>query len=379
MIRSDTSADLLHLLLVEDDDGDALLVEELLREAGIPTELTRAWSLEAALDTISVGIDCILLDLGLPDASGLDALVQLREASDSALVVLTGLDDSQRGVQAVAAGADDYLVKGQVDGEALGRAVRYAVERRRGARERREQERHRAHAEKVTQLAQQLRPEAYVPRSPVRLLCRTDDPDALSAQLCDVVERPDGTVLATVGTADGSGTAAAALAATVRAAFRALALSELPTVSVLQTLDRVVAARHQPETVCLLAVELDPATRRVTCHLAGHHPPLMLSADGVRPLVDTTDQGVSLGSADGIRPVHSAPLGERHRLLLVHNSVLEQVGDGAAEGSSLAAVLDAATRGAGDAALADTVQRAVRAYGPGHAEVQLVFLGWAPA
>lgn len=170
MIRSDTSADLLHLLLVEDDDGDALLVEELLREAGIPTELTRAWSLEAALDTISVGIDCILLDLGLPDASGLDALVQLREASDSALVVLTGLDDSQRGVQAVAAGADDYLVKGQVDGEALGRAVRYAVERRRGARERREQERHRAHAEKVTQLAQQLRPEAYVPRSPVRLL-----------------------------------------------------------------------------------------------------------------------------------------------------------------------------------------------------------------
>lgn len=379
MTDSEAREPALHLLLVEDDDGDALLVEELLSDAGIDTDMTRAWSLEAAMDALAMPVDCVLLDLGLPDASGLDALVQLREASDSALVVLTGLDDSQRGVQAVAAGADDYLVKGQVDGEALGRAVRYAVERRRGARERREQERHRAHAEKVTQLAQQLRPEAYVPRSPVRLLCRTDDPDALSAQLCDVVERPDGTVLATMATADGSGTAAAALAATVRAAFRALALSELPTVSVLQTLDRVVAARHQPETVCLLAVELDPATRRVTCHLAGHHPPLMLSTDGVRPLVDTTDHGVSLGSAGGIRPVHSAPLGERHRLLLVHNSVLEQVGDGAAEGSSLAAVLDAATRGAGDAALADTVQRAVRAYGPGHAEVQLLLLGWAPA
>ena len=59
------SSDVLHLLLVEDDDGDALLVEELLREAGIPAELMRAWSLEAALDTLGTGIDCILLDLGL--------------------------------------------------------------------------------------------------------------------------------------------------------------------------------------------------------------------------------------------------------------------------------------------------------------------------
>ncbi len=379
MIRSKPSGAPIHLLLVEDDDGDALLVEELLREAGISTELTRAWSLEAALDALSVGVDCILLDLGLPDASGLDALVKLRETTDSALVVLTGLDDSPRGVQAVAAGADDYLVKGDVDGEALGRAVRYAVERRRGAKERREQERHRAHAEKVTQLAQQLRPEAHVPSAPVRLLFRSDDRDALSAQLCDVVERPDGTVLATMATADGSGTPAAALAATVRAAFRALALSELPTEGVLEALDRVVAARRQPETVCFLAVELDPAARRVTCHLAGHHPPLMLSAEGVRPLVDAPEHGVALGSGNGPRPVHSAPLGERARLLLLHNSVLEQVGGGDAERTSLAVVLDAATRGAGDETLADTVQRAVRAYGPDHAEVQLLLLGWAPA
>lgn len=373
------SSDVLHLLLVEDDDGDALLVEELLREAGIPAELMRAWSLEAALDTLGTGIDCILLDLGLPDASGLDALVELREASDSALVVLTGLDDSQRGVQAVAAGADDYLVKGQVDGEALGRAVRYAVERRRGARERREQERHRAHAEKVTQLAQQLRPAAHVPQAPVRLLFRSDGRDALSAQLCDVVERPDGTVLATVATADGAGTAAAALAATVRAAFRALALSELSAPGVLEVLDRVVAARRQPETVGLLAVELDPAVRRATCHLAGHRPPLMLSPEGVRSFVDAADHGAALGSAAGPRPVYSAPLGERDRLLLVHNSVLQQVGGDDAERSSLAMVLDAATRGAGDETLADTVQRAVRAYGSGHAEVQVLLLGWAPA
>ena len=124
-------ADSVRVLLVEDDDGDAFLVRELLDEVVSPVTLLRARSLaeaEAAVGTV----DCVLLDLGLPDATGLEGLRRLASRAEGvALLVLTGLSDEYRGVEAVAAGAQDYLVKGQVDGVLLSRALRYAVERKR--------------------------------------------------------------------------------------------------------------------------------------------------------------------------------------------------------------------------------------------------------
>jgi CheY-like chemotaxis protein len=366
----------LHLLLVEDDDGDAMLVEELLHDAGIDTDVTRAWSLEAALDALAMPVDCILLDLGLPDASGLDALLQLRGASNAAVVVLTGLDDADRGLEAVGAGADDYLVKGTVGGEALGRAVRYAVERRRGDHEQRDREEERAHVEAVSSLATALRPAPRLGRAPVRVLVRGNDGEPLSPRLCDAVERPDGTVLTVAGTAAGSGSDAAALAVTVRAAFRALALSGLPATEVLDVLDRLVAAHGG--SVSAVVVELLPGTRDTVCHLAGHHAPVLLSADA-RPLVATGSRGTPLGAGPGPRPAVGTHLGQQDRLLVLHTAVLDQAATAAHESSSLATVLEAASRGTGDdTALADTVERAVRAYGPdGH--VELTLLGWAPA
>ena len=119
------------VLLVEDDEGDAVLVEELLAEVGARFTLTRARTLAEAV-VAAPAADCVLLDLGLPDASGLEGLRILRSRADLvAVLVLTGLNDEQRGVQAVAAGAQDYLVKGQVDGRLLVRAIQYAIGRRR--------------------------------------------------------------------------------------------------------------------------------------------------------------------------------------------------------------------------------------------------------
>ncbi len=375
MIDSEAPA-ALHLLLVEDDDGDAVLVEELLHDAGIDTDVTRAWSLEAALDALVMPVDCILLDLGLPDASGLDALLRLRGASNAAVVVLTGLDDSDRGLEAVGAGADDYLVKGTVDGEALGRAVRYAVERRRGDREKRNQEEQRAHVEAVSSLAAGLRPGPRLAGAPVRVLVRSNDGGPLSPHLCDVVERPDGTVLAITGTATGSGPAAAALAVTVRVAFRALALSRLPVNEALTVLDRLATAHEG--TVSAVVVELVPGTRETVCHLAGHHAPLLLSADA-SPLAASGDRGAPLGSGPDPRPAARTHLRGPDRLLVLHTAVLEQADGAASEETSLATVLEAASRGTGDdTALADTVERAVRAYGP-DGQVEFTLLGWAPA
>ena len=117
------------ILLVEDDDGDALLFSELLSLAGAPFPITHARTMGEAVP-LAAAFDCAVVDLGLPDAAGLDALTTLRsEAPHLAIVVLTGLRDRSRAIAAVSGGAQDYLVKGEVDGDGLARAIRYSIER----------------------------------------------------------------------------------------------------------------------------------------------------------------------------------------------------------------------------------------------------------
>jgi two-component system cell cycle response regulator len=122
------------VLLVEDNPGDARLIKELLKEGGERDfRLTHVTSLQEAIDRLSVDgavTHAVLLDLGLPDETGLDTLRRiLPSAGRSSVVVITGVNDEQLGVSAVQEGAQDYLVKGQVDGRSLRRALRYAIER----------------------------------------------------------------------------------------------------------------------------------------------------------------------------------------------------------------------------------------------------------
>src|SRR5580698_6890568 len=99
------NAEQVRILLVEDDDGDALLVEELLNEAGTGVAVQRARLLADARKLIP-GAACVLLDLGLPDSQGLDGLRWLlRQEPDATVVVLTGVADEYLGEEAVRAGA----------------------------------------------------------------------------------------------------------------------------------------------------------------------------------------------------------------------------------------------------------------------------------
>jgi two-component system, cell cycle sensor histidine kinase and response regulator CckA len=134
----------IRVLLVEDNPGDARLFTELLRKAGAShLKVAHVDRLAAALDRLNRdSFDVMLLDLSLPDVSGLDTLVRAHaEAPKIPIVVLTGHDDEALAVRAVRAGAQDYLVKGHVDGELLVRSIRYASERGRAleALERREE------------------------------------------------------------------------------------------------------------------------------------------------------------------------------------------------------------------------------------------------
>jgi diguanylate cyclase (GGDEF)-like protein len=124
----------LRVLAIEDSTAYAVLVREMLRDADGPDfVLTRAGDLRTGMaELLDKGADCVLLDLSLPDAEGLDALAQLRTvALDVPIIVLTGRTDEALAVRAVQEGAQDYLVKGSVDPRLLARAISYAIERKR--------------------------------------------------------------------------------------------------------------------------------------------------------------------------------------------------------------------------------------------------------
>jgi two-component system, cell cycle sensor histidine kinase and response regulator CckA len=131
-------------LLVEDNPGDARLFLELVHETGAGyLKLEHVDRLDAALARLSSEhFDVVLLDLSLPDEQGLNTLLRTHaHAPKVPIVILTGLDDEGLAVKAVRAGAQDYLVKGRVDGDLLVRSMRYATERWRAveALERREE------------------------------------------------------------------------------------------------------------------------------------------------------------------------------------------------------------------------------------------------
>ena len=128
---------LISILLIEDNSGDRRLISEMLAEAsanepGIAFDMQYADRLQPAIEYLGQHrVEVILLDLGLPDSQGLDTLKRVySEVPELPIVVLTGLNDELIGVQAVNKGAQDYLIKGQVDTHLLRRTIRYAIERK---------------------------------------------------------------------------------------------------------------------------------------------------------------------------------------------------------------------------------------------------------
>jgi len=119
------------LLVIEDNPGDARLLCEML--AGERTRRVHVGTMiDAETHLARHAVDVVLLDLGLPDSQGLDAIRRIRAAAPEVpLIVLTGTDDDVLAATSLPQGAQDYLVKGQIDSRGLLRAWRYAGERKR--------------------------------------------------------------------------------------------------------------------------------------------------------------------------------------------------------------------------------------------------------
>jgi serine phosphatase RsbU (regulator of sigma subunit) len=280
----------LRILLIEDDPGDAFLVGELLAEAGAHADLRVVETLAEALPQLSQ-VDCVLLDLGLPDATGLDGLREvLRADSRVAVCVLTGLADEPLGIAALAEGAQDYLVKGKVDGVLLTRAVRYAVERRRAEENARRLREAELSAAESARLERGLLPQPLIQQAPgvqVHRFYRPGRKGVLGGDFYDVIQSSPHRLSLLVGDVSGHGVEEAALGVELRAAWRALTLAGVPDEALLTALERVLITERRSEeifaTLAVLAVDLDGGGQ-ASIRLCGHPPPLVIVGGRVEPV-----------------------------------------------------------------------------------------------
>jgi serine phosphatase RsbU (regulator of sigma subunit) len=323
----------MHVLLIEDDDGDALLVEELLLDAGVPFILSRARSLGDARRSLGACV-CALLDLDLPDSHGLQGVRWLRENSpDVAVVVLTGLADEHLGEEAVASGAQDYLVKGQVDGFLLQRVVRYAVERQRAEETQRQLREAQLYAAENSRLERGLLPSPVLSDRRLAVAARYRSGGQqmlLGGDFYDVVEAADGWVYAMVGDVCGRGPDEAALGVCLRVAWRTMILAGRPVNETLSAVQQLLEHERQHDrlfaTMCMLSIAPDRTSGRL--YLAGHPQPVLLNVDSASELQAPVCLPPGISHATEW-PSAEVQLGESWSVLMYTDGLIEgKVGDG---------------------------------------------------
>ncbi|KDE59854.1 diguanylate cyclase [Halostagnicola sp. A56] len=194
----------IHVLLIEDNPGDARLIREMLRDseeltqrfdlderAGDRPTITCESRLEDGLETLeTTRIDVVLLDLNLPDSHGLETLEAVHETAESVpIVVLTGVRDQEIGVRAIQRGAQDFLVKDEVTTPLLVRTIYHAIER---ARQRRERRRRRRQMESLNRLNR-------IAHDTTHAVITSDTRRELEQQVCDRLADSDAYQFAWIG------------------------------------------------------------------------------------------------------------------------------------------------------------------------------------
>ena len=322
-----TAADeVVPVLLIEDDAADALLVREYLADAGLGVSLSWQQSLAAATPELTAGPVCVLLDLGLPDSVGFEGIRHvLSLAPDAAVLVLTGNDESL-GVAAVTAGAQDYLIKGQVDGATLSRCIRYAVERKRANESARKLREAAIRQAEYARLERGLLPVPILNDSSLYHSLRYRpgrDQALLGGDFYDLVELSDGTLHALIGDVCGHGPDEAALGVCLRVAWRTLVLSGHESGLILNCLQEVlIRERHRPEVFATVAtMSIDIASGDGVIHIAGHPPPVLLGSSPTT--LGDGRGGPPLGLFDEEWPHIPVALGPQWSLMFYTDGLIE--------------------------------------------------------
>jgi serine phosphatase RsbU (regulator of sigma subunit) len=277
----------LSVLLVEDDRGDAILVEELLADAA--ADIACAWAqsvAEAERELALAHPDCVLLDLNLPDATGMTALERIKNADPNIpIVVLTGLSDEHFGMSAVASGAQDYLVKGRVEPEMLRRAVLYAIERKRAEATAVELHASEHRAMENARLERGLSPSPLLLDNPgIEIIARYEasrENALLGGDFYDFVQTPDRTAHVMIGDVAGHGPDEAALGVALRIAWRALTFAGLRGPDRMRELERILYSERASKGVfaTVLSLAIPPEGSQFRVVRAGH-PGMLLHGNG---------------------------------------------------------------------------------------------------
>jgi DNA-binding response OmpR family regulator len=299
------------VLLIEDDPGDALLVEEYFADSSLAVDLHWVQSLRDGIaEAARATPDCVLLDLYLPDATGIGAVRRVQEVCPAAaVIVLTGLAEDGAGPEAVASGAQDYLVKGSVSGELLDRAVRYAVHRKQAEQTATQLRVNQHRAQENQRLERGLLPVPMLSDEP-RVLptsCYLPGREGalLAGDFLDVVESADGTVHAVIGDVSGHGPDEAAIGVCLRIAWRTLVLGGHRDAGLLALMERILVAERTYTAMfaTVATLRLDPSAASADITLAGHDAPLLIAGGRATPV--EARPGIALGLLPGVDDWHT--------------------------------------------------------------------------
>jgi serine phosphatase RsbU (regulator of sigma subunit) len=305
------------VLLIEDDRGDAVLVEELIADAAAEIHVSWAPTMEEAERQLArTRPDCVLLDLNLPDADGINALDRIAKRDVTMpIVVLTGLNDEHFGISAVAAGAQDYLVKGRVEPETLRRALLYAVERKRAELTAVELHASELRARENARLERGLLPSPLLLESAGVDIVAQYRPSRqhalLGGDFYDFVQTPDRTVHVVVGDVAGHGPDEAALGVALRIGWRALTFAGLRGNDRMRQLERVLSTERPGTSIfaTVTSVALSP-NGDFNVVSAGHPGMLLHGSNGVEWIEPEGGPALGLNGYEWPLNTYHLPVGD---------------------------------------------------------------------
>lgn len=289
----------LDLLLVEDSSADAGLIQANLRIGLGSVAVLRVDRLSSAIQQLTTRrFSAVLLDLNLPDSSGVETFRRLEEESNGTpIIVLSGMEDAETAIEAVGAGADDYVQKQNFDAQTLARSVRFAIERS----ARRSTERELVHVRGELSAAQRIQDSFYPDTAPsiqgFDIASGVRSAGIGCGDYYDFIQLHDGRHLIVVGDVTGHGMASAIVMAETRACLQTLADVEVAPAAMLPAMNRLIhASTSDSMFVTLLLFIYDPTSGEFEYFNAGH-PGWILRSDQNEQL--TTHQ-MPLGLIQGL-------------------------------------------------------------------------------
>ncbi len=317
------------ILLIEDDPDDVWILRNLLGDRWDgPFELVHVELLADAKACLnSRPIDAILLDLSLPDSHGVETFLHVHAyAPQVPIVILTGLDDQAAALRCVQAGAEDYLVKGQVDDELLVRSLRYAMER---SRRRRAEQQLQAQTEEF-RTAREIQQKLFPSKAPdlpgFDLAGALYPARATAGDYFDYIPMLDGCWGIVLGDVSSHGMGPALVMAEVRASLRSLAQTLSDVGDILTRTNRTLTAETQEfHFVTLTLARLHPQNRQF-CYASAGQRGYLIAPSGETTILDSTSPPL------GIDPELAIPCTED--ILLPSGTILALFTDGLTEAES---------------------------------------------